>query len=250
MTYLELKDLHVSVDQKEILKGINLKIKRGEIHAIMGPNGAGKSTLCFAVMGHPRYRITRGQIILEGEDITNLPPNERARKGLFLAFQNPVAIPGLNFANFLRYAYNSSRGIDAAKKGEEIISSVHFRKMLEEKMRILGIKKGFIERDLNEGFSGGEKKKAEILQLAILDPKFAFLDEIDSGLDIDGIKKIASYINELSSNLGLVLITHYQRILKYIKPKYVHVMVNGRIVKTGDVSLAEELEERGYESFI
>jgi Fe-S cluster assembly ATP-binding protein len=250
MSYLEIKDLHVNVEEKEILKGISLKIKKGEIHAIMGPNGAGKSTLCFAIMGHPKYKITKGRIILDGEDITSLQPDERARKGLFLAFQYPVAVPGLNFASFLRYAYHASRR-DIANKSEEVISSLQFQKMLEEKMSSLGIKKSFAERDLNEGFSGGEKKKAEILQLAVLQPKFAFLDEIDSGLDIDGVKKVASCINKLAKDgISLVLITHYQRILKYVKPDYVHIIADGKIVKTGDAGLAEELEKKGYGGFV
>jgi Fe-S cluster assembly ATP-binding protein len=251
MSYLEIKDLHVNVEEKEIVKGINIKIKKGEIHAIMGPNGAGKSTLSYAVMGHPKYKITKGQIILEGEDITSLPPDERARKGIFLAFQYPVSIPGLNLANFLKYAYNASKGKDVTNKGEEIVSSLQFQKILKEKMKLLGIKESFVERNLNEGFSGGEKKKAEILQLAVLDPKFAFLDETDSGLDIDALRTVASGINKIASEkIGIVIITHYQRILRYIKPDYVHIMVDGKIVKTGDVGLAEELEEKGYESFV
>ena len=251
MSCLEIKDLHVNVEEKEIVKGINIKIKKGEIHAIMGPNGAGKSTLSYAVMGHPKYKITKGQIILEGKDITSLPPDERARKGLFLAFQYPVSIPGLNLANFLKYAYNASKRRDITNKGEEIISSLQFQKILKDKMKLLGIKQSFVERNLNEGFSGGEKKKAEILQLAILEPKFAFLDETDSGLDIDALRTVASSINKLSSEkIGMIIITHYQRILRHIKPDYVHIMIDGRIVKTGDARLAEELEEKGYEDFV
>jgi len=250
MSYLELRDLHVKVEEKEIIKGVNLKIKQGEIHAIMGPNGAGKSTLGYTVMGHPKYIVTKGQIILDGEDITSLPPNERAHKGVFLAFQYPVTIPGLNLANFLRYVYNASKGKDVTNKGEELISTLQFQKILKEKMKLLGLKESFVQRNLNEGFSGGEKKKAEILQMAILEPKFAFLDETDSGLDIDSLKIVASGINKIASDkIGIVLITHYQRILKYVKPDYVHIMIDGRIVKTGDASLADELEEKGYEAF-
>jgi Fe-S cluster assembly ATP-binding protein len=250
MSCLEIKDLHVNVEEKEIVKGINIKIKKGEIHAIMGPNGAGKSTLSYAVMGHPKYKITKGQIILEGEDITSLPPDERARKGLFLAFQYPVSIPGLSLANFLKYAYNASKGKNITNKGEEIVSSLQFQKILKEKMKLLGIKESFVERSLNEGFSGGEKKKAEVLQLAVLEPKFAFLDETDSGLDIDALKTVASAINKLvSDKLGIVIITHYQRMLKYIKPDYVHIMVDGKIIRTGGARLADELEEKGYEGF-
>lgn len=248
---LEIKNLHVEVEGKEIIKGLDLKVKQGEIHAIMGPNGAGKSTLSYAVMGHPRYRITEGQIFVDGEDIKELPVDERARRGIFLAFQYPVSIPGLNLANFLKHAYNAVRGKDITNKGEELVYTLQFQKILKEKMKILNIKESFVERNLNEGFSGGEKKKAEILQLAILQPRFAFLDETDSGLDVDSLKVVANGINKLfGPNLGIVLVTHYQRILRYIQPHFVHIMVNGKIVKTGNHKLAEEVEEKGYDEFV
>ncbi|MBU5688157.1 MAG: Fe-S cluster assembly ATPase SufC [Candidatus Aenigmarchaeota archaeon] len=251
MSILEIKNLHVEVEGKEIIKGLNLTIKQGEIHAIMGPNGAGKSTLSYAVMGHPRYKITKGSILFDGEDIKDIPPDQRAKKGLFLAFQYPVVIPGLNLANFLRHAYNAVKGKDITNKGEELVSVLQFQKILKEKMKLLGIKENFVERNLNEGFSGGEKKKAEILQLAILEPKFAFLDETDSGLDIDSLKTVSNGINKIAGpNLGIVIVTHYQRILKYIRPNYVHIMFDGKIVKTGDYSLTEELEEKGYDGII
>ncbi len=248
---LEIKNLHVEVEGKEIIKGLDLKVKQGEIHAIMGPNGAGKSTLSYAVMGHPRYNITQGQILIDGEDIKELPVDERARKGIFLAFQYPVSIPGLNLANFLKYAYNAVKGKDIKNKGEELVYTLQFQKILKEKMKVLNIKESFVERNLNEGFSGGEKKKAEILQLAILQPRFAFLDETDSGLDVDSLKVVANGINKLfGPNLGIVLVTHYQRILRYIQPHFVHIMVNGKIVKTGNHKLAEEVEEKGYDEFV
>ncbi|MBU5690011.1 MAG: Fe-S cluster assembly ATPase SufC [Candidatus Aenigmatarchaeota archaeon] len=251
MSKLEIKDLYVSVEGKEILKGVNLKIEQGQIHAIMGPNGAGKSTLSYAIMGHPRYKITKGKIILDGEDITDLPADEKAKKGLFLAFQYPVAIPGLTLSNFLRHAYNSVKGKDVTNKGEELLSTLQFQKILKQKMKLLKMKEEFANRYLNDGFSGGEKKKAEILQLAVLEPKFAFLDETDSGLDVDALKVVSNGVNKLvGPHLGVVVITHYQRMLKYIKPDYVHIMFNGKIIKTGDYKLAEELEERGYEEII
>ncbi|MCX8178837.1 MAG: Fe-S cluster assembly ATPase SufC [Candidatus Aenigmarchaeota archaeon] len=251
MSTIEIKDLHVSVEGKEILKGVNLKIEQGQTHAIMGPNGAGKSTLSYAIMGHPRYKITKGKIILDGEDITDLSADEKAKKGLFLAFQYPVAIPGLTLSNFLRHAYNSVKGKDVTNKGEELLSTLQFQKVLKQKMKLLKMKEDFANRYLNDGFSGGEKKKAEILQLAVLEPKFAFLDETDSGLDVDALKVVSNGVNKLvGPNLGVVVITHYQRMLKYIKPDYVHIMFDGKIIKTGDYKLAEELEEKGYEDII
>lgn len=251
MSTLEIKDLHVEVEGKQILKGVNLKIHKGQIHAIMGPNGAGKSTLSYALMGHPKYKITQGSIFLDGEDITDLSADEKAKKGLFLAFQYPVAIPGLTLSNFLRHAYNSVKGKDVSNKGEELLSTLQFQKILKQKMKLLKMKEDFANRYLNDGFSGGEKKKAEILQLAVLEPKFAFLDETDSGLDVDALKIVSNGVNKLvGPNLGIVVITHYQRILKYIKPEYVHIMFDGKIIKTGDYKLAEILEEKGYDGVI
>lgn len=248
---LQIKDLHVSVNDKEILKGVSLKIRQGEIHALMGPNGAGKSTLSYVLMGHPNYKITSGEILFEGININELKPNERAKLGLFLAFQYPVAVPGVSLFNFLKSAYNATRGKKSGNKGEELISTLQFQKILNEKMKMLKIDASFANRYLNDGFSGGEKKKAEILQMAVLQPKIAILDETDSGLDIDALKIVANGVNKLiGPNLGVLIVTHYQRILRYIKPDYVHVMINGKIVKTGKHELAERLEEEGYESII
>ncbi|MFH8080909.1 MAG: Fe-S cluster assembly ATPase SufC [Candidatus Aenigmatarchaeota archaeon] len=240
MNSLQIIDLHVQVDEKEILKGINLKISEGEIHAIMGPNGSGKTSLCFAIAGHPRYRITKGKIMLNGNDITFLSPDERAKNGIFLAFQNPVSFPGLNFESFLRQAYNSMK--------KDKVSVFQFKKILKEKIKF---GRSLLSRDLNDGFSGGEKKKAELLQLLMLQPKFAFLDEIDSGLDVDSLKQVCNEIKKLSEKgVAIVLITHYKRILSYIKPNHVHILVDGKIIKSGDYSLAEEVEESGYNIFL
>ncbi|MEW6095920.1 MAG: Fe-S cluster assembly ATPase SufC, partial [bacterium] len=209
---LEIKDLHVSVNDKEILKGVNLTIKQGEIHALMGPNGAGKSTLSYTLMGHPNYKITSGKILFEGKDITEMSPDERAKLGLFLAFQYPVAIPGVSLFNFLKSAYNSVKGKKASNKGEELVSALQFQKIINEKMKMLKIDSNFANRYLNDGFSGGEKKRAEILQLAVLEPKIAILDETDSGLDIDALKIVANGVNKLvGPNLGVLVVTHYQR---------------------------------------
>lgn len=251
MSYkLEIKNLHASVDEKEILKGVNLTIKQGEVHALMGPNGAGKSTLSYVLMGHPNYKITSGKIFFNEEDITKLPPNERAKLGLFLAFQYPVAVPGVSLFNFLKSSYNAIKGKKATNKGEELISTLQFQKIINKKMKILKVDADFINRYLNDGFSGGEKKKAEILQLAVLEPKIAILDETDSGLDIDALKIVANGVNKLvGPNLGVLVVTHYQRILRYIQPNYVHVMVAGKIVETGGKELAERLEEEGYNFF-
>lgn len=237
---LEIKNLHVSVDGKEILKGVNLSIKENEVHAIMGPNGSGKSTLSFALMGHPKYKITEGNITLDGRELTELSPDERARLGLFLGFQYPTEISGVSLFNFLKTAYNSVKS--------EKVSSMEFREILKGNMKTLGVEEAFVNRYLNEGFSGGEKKRGEILQMSILKPKIAVLDETDSGLDVDSLKIVASGINKLRNpENGILLITHYQRILRYIKPDFVHVMIDGRIAKSGGHDLAEELEEKGYD---
>jgi len=243
---LEVRNLHVSVEDKEILRGVNLTVKQGEIHALMGPNGSGKSTLANAMMGHPNYDITDGQIMFKGVDILELGPDERSRMGLFLAFQYPVAIPGVTVANFLRTAINSRRKAkDSEDKG---IPIPEFRKLLKEKMSALDMSHDVAARYLNDGFSGGEKKRAEILQLATLEPDVAVLDETDSGLDIDALKVVAEGVNRLvGPGLGVLVITHYQRLLSYIVPQYVHVMFEGRIVESGGADLAEKLEELGYE---
>ncbi|MCS7135069.1 MAG: Fe-S cluster assembly ATPase SufC [Candidatus Aenigmarchaeota archaeon] len=248
MSSLEIKNLHVSVEDKEILKGVNLTLNKGEIHALMGPNGSGKTTLCFAIMGHPNYRVTQGNILLNGEDITHLSPTERAKKGIFLAFQSPPEIEGLKLNSFLWHAYNSVNGANF-DKGEEIVSLEKFKKIADEKAKSLSLKKTFLERNVNEGFSGGERKKSEILQLLVLQPQFALLDEIDSGLDVDALKRVTNAIHKYSKNIGIMLVTHYKRILSYIKPTCVHVMLDGKIFKTGDISLVEEIEKKGYNSF-
>lgn len=244
---LEIKDLHVSVEGKEILKGLNLIIREGETHAIMGPNGSGKSTLAYTIMGHPRYKIEKGQILFNGNDITKLTPDKRAKLGLFLGFQYPMEVTGVTLFNFLKTAYNSMK---SNGKDGETVSALEFKKMLEEKMGKLKMDQEFMKRYLNEGFSGGEKKRCEVLQLAVLEPKIAVLDETDSGLDIDALRIVAEGIKTLSdtTGFGTLLITHYQRILQYIKPQFVHVMFNGRIIKSGDEKLAEQLEREGYES--
>ncbi len=243
---LEIRNLHVSVEDKPILKGVNLTVKQGEIHALMGPNGSGKSTLAYTLMGHPHYRVEAGQIIFKGVDLLELGPDERARLGLFLAFQYPVAVPGVSVANFLRSAINARRKmLDPEDKG---IPIPEFRKLLKEKMALLEMDASFAGRYLNDGFSGGEKKRAEILQLAMLQPEIAILDETDSGLDIDALRTVAHGVNALAGpNLGILVITHYQRILNYIKPDFVHVMFQGRIVESGGRDLALELEEKGYD---
>ena len=243
---LEIRNLHVNVADKPILKGVNLIVREGEIHALMGPNGSGKSTLSNTIMGHPAYEVTAGQVIFEGVDIVELEADERARLGLFLAFQYPVAIPGVTVANFLRNAINARmKADDSASKGIPIPA---FRKLMVEKMDMLEMDHGFAGRYLNDGFSGGEKKRAEILQMAVIDPKIAILDETDSGLDIDALRIVSEGVNRLSGpDLGVLVITHYQRILNYIKPQFVHIMMDGQIVESGGPSLALELEERGYD---
>jgi Fe-S cluster assembly ATP-binding protein len=237
---LEVEDLRVRVEDKEILKGIDLTVRQGEVHALMGPNGSGKSTLAGALMGRPGYQITRGRIRFKGLDITELKPDQRAQLGLFLAFQYPTEIPGVSVVNFLRSAYK-------AVKSEQI-SALAFRKRMKEKMALLGIEDAMVNRYVNQGFSGGEKKKNEVLQLAVLAPEIAILDETDSGLDIDSLKAVATGVQQLiGPNLGVLLITHYQRILNYITPDHIHVMLNGRIVLSGGPELAPELEQKGYE---
>ncbi len=241
MSVLEIKDLHVSIEDKEILKGLNLTLKTGEIAAIMGPNGTGKSTLSAAIMGNPNYEVTQGQILFDGQDILELATDERARLGLFLAMQYPAEIPGITNAEFIRAAMN------AGKEDDEKVSIRQFITKLDEKMELLGMKEEMAERYLNEGFSGGEKKRNEILQLLMLEPKFALLDEIDSGLDIDALKVVSKGVNAMrGEGFGAMIITHYQRLLNYIKPDVVHIMMDGRIVMTGDAQLAARLEKEGY----
>ncbi|MFN8435832.1 MAG: Fe-S cluster assembly ATPase SufC [Anaerolineales bacterium] len=246
MSQLEIKDLHVSIEDKEILKGLTLTIKQGETHAIMGPNGTGKSTLAYTLMGHPNYTVTSGEVLIDGENVLEMEPDERSRAGIFLAFQYPVAIPGVTVANFLRSAINSRRRAENPEdKGMPI---PEFRKMLKEKMDALKMDHTFAGRYLNDGFSGGEKKRAEILQMATLKPRFAILDETDSGLDIDALRIVSEGVNALSGpELGVLVITHYQRLLNYIKPQFVHVMMGGRIVESGGPELALHLEDQGYD---
>ncbi len=246
MSQLEIRNLHVSIEGKEILKGVDLTVEQGKVHAIMGPNGTGKSTLAYTLMGHPSYIVTEGEVLFKGQNILELEPDERSRLGIFLAFQYPVAIPGVTVANFLRTAVNARRR--AANPEDKGIPIPEFRKMLKDKMSLLKMDPAFAGRYLNDGFSGGEKKRAEILQMATLDPEVAILDETDSGLDIDALRIVADGVNALmNKNMGVLVITHYQRLLNYIKPDYVHVMLNGRIVESGGPDLALHLEEKGYE---
>jgi len=242
---LEIQNLHVAVDGKPILKGLTLAVRKGEIHALMGPNGSGKSTLANALMGNPKYEVTEGKIFYRGEDVLELSADERARKGLFLAFQYPTAIPGVSLANFLRTALNARR----REMGEtKPIPPKEFRTLVKEHMALLKMDESFAGRYLNDGFSGGEKKRAEILQMAVLRPEIAVLDETDSGLDIDALRIVSEGVNALTGpDLGVLLITHYQRLLNYIKPHFVHVLVDGRVVKSGGPDLALELEAQGYD---
>lgn len=245
---LEIRNLHVSVEDQPILKGVNLTVKQGEIHALMGPNGSGKSTLAYSLMGHPEYEVTAGQIIFDGEELLEMEPDERSHLGLFLAFQYPVAIPGVTLANFLRQALNARRKLDDPEdKGMPI---PEFRRLLKAKMDMLRMDHSFAGRYLNDGFSGGEKKRAEILQMAALEPTIAVLDETDSGLDIDALRIVSEGVNRLyeeDQDLGVLVITHYQRILNYIKPDFVHIMLDGQIVESGGPELALKLEQEGYD---
>jgi Fe-S cluster assembly ATP-binding protein len=242
MSQLEIKDLHIAIGEKPIVKGLTLTIRQGEVHAIMGPNGTGKSTLAKAIAGHPDYHITSGDVLIDGKSILELEPDERARAGIFLAFQYPSEIPGVSIANFLRAAQQARMA-----EGEELDASAYYKR-LYSKMDLLKIDRKFTSRAVNEGFSGGEKKRCEILQMAMLEPSFALMDETDSGLDIDALRIVAEGVNALrGEKLGVLLITHYQRLLNYIVPDFVHVMYDGRIVKSGDKTLALELESRGYD---
>jgi len=246
MASLVIKNLHVKVEDTIILKGLDLTVSQGEVHAIMGPNGTGKSTLAYTVMGHPAYSIIEGDILIDGESIIDLSPNERAHRGLFLAFQYPVALPGVSVANFLRSALNAK--VKRENPDDKGIPIIKFRKLLKSKMDLLKMDYSFGGRYLNEGFSGGEKKRAEILQLAVLEPRFAILDETDSGLDIDAVRIVSEGVDKLSGDdLGILVITHYQRILNYIQPQFVHIMFDGRIVESGNSELAHYLEEHGYD---
>lgn len=246
MSELVIRNLHVNIEGKEILKGLDLTIRQGEIHAIMGPNGTGKSTLAYSLMGHPSYEVTDGEAIFKGINILDLEPDERARMGLFLAFQYPVAIPGVSVANFLRASINARRRVE--NPSDKGISIPEFRKTLKEQMDRLRMDYAFASRYLNDGFSGGEKKRAEILQMAAIRPEIAILDETDSGLDIDALRIVAEGVNSLRGpELGVMVITHYQRILNYIKPDFVHIMLGGKIVESGGPDLALHLEEQGYD---
>lgn len=246
MSEIIIRNLHAGIDGNEILKGVDLSVNQGEVHALMGPNGTGKSTLAYVLMGHPKYEVTEGEIIFKGENLLDLDPDTRARMGLFLAFQYPVAIPGVSVANFLRTAINARRKAeDSDDKG---IPIPEFRKMLKEKMDLLKMDHAFAGRYLNEGFSGGEKKRAEILQMAALQPEIAILDETDSGLDIDALRVVSDGVNALrGEELGVLVITHYQRILNYIEPDFVHIMLDGRIAESGGPELALTLDEQGYD---
>jgi Fe-S cluster assembly ATP-binding protein len=244
---LDIRNLHVSIDEQPILKGIDLVVKQGEIHALMGPNGSGKSTLAYALAGHPAYEPSAGRVIFDGEDLLEMEADERSHAGLFLAFQYPIAVPGVTLAKFLRQAINSRRQAD--DPDDKGISIPEFRRLLKSKMEMLGIDPKFAGRYLNEGFSGGEKKRAEILQMATLEPKIAIMDETDSGLDIDALRVVSEGANQLKEEIGMgmLVITHYQRILNYITPDKVHIMLDGRIVESGGPELAHKLEESGYD---
>jgi Fe-S cluster assembly ATP-binding protein len=244
-TTLQIKNLHASVDGKPILKGVNLTVRQGEIHAIMGPNGSGKSTLSRVIMGDPQYKVDEGEILLDGKSVLDLEPDERARLGLFLSFQYPMEVPGVSLSNFLRTAYNSIHPTQQ-------LSVFKFQPLLETRLSELGMQQNFANRYVNDGFSGGEKKRCEILQMSVLEPKIAVLDETDSGLDVDALKIVSEGANRISARtgMGVLLITHYQRILKYVKPQFVHVFVDGKIVQSGDSKLAEELENSGYAKYL
>lgn len=246
---LEINNLHVNIGENRILKGIDLTVKQGEIHALMGPNGSGKSTLAYSLAGHPHYDASTGQALFDGQDLLELEADERSRAGLFLAFQYPVAVPGVTVAKFLRQAINSRR--KATNPEDTGMPIPEFRRLLRAKMDVLGIDQKFAGRYLNEGFSGGEKKRAEILQMAMLEPEFCIMDETDSGLDIDALRTVADGVNALfTSDMAMLVITHYQRLLNYIKPNFVHIMADGRIVTSGGPELAVELEDLGYDKFM
>lgn len=255
MSVLEIRNLHASVEDTEILKGVNLTLRSGEIHALMGPNGSGKSTLAYVIAGHPHYTVTEGDILLDGESILEMEADERCRAGLFLAFQYPVAVPGVSVANFLRTAVSNVRGYTSRPAdenrpgmiGSNLMPMREFRRELNDKMGQYNVDPSFARRYLNDGFSGGEKKRTEVLQMAMLEPKFAILDESDSGLDIDALRVVSDGINKLATaDRGFLLVTHYQRILNYVKPNYVSIFNNGRVVMTGGPEVAHMLEERGY----
>lgn len=245
---LKIEGLHVAIEGKEILKGVDLTIRQGEVHALMGPNGSGKSTLSYALMGHPNYDVTSGRVSIDGVDLLELEPDERAKAGLFLAFQYPTAIPGVTLANFLRHAVSNIRNPER-KEGEDLMPMRDFRKEMREAMDELGVDAEFARRYLNEGFSGGEKKRAEVLQLAMLRPAFAILDETDSGLDIDAVRVVSEGVNRVAERVGsgVLVITHYQRILNYIRPQFVHILFGGRIVESGGPELVDRLEQEGYD---
>lgn len=243
---LEIKNLHASADETNILKGINLEINPGKVHVLMGPNGSGKSTLSKVLMGHPEYDVTEGEMLLDGEMLNNMAPDERAHAGLFVAMQYPTEVPGVNLANFLRLIYNSR-----FDEKEDQLPVFKFRKLLREKLEFLGMSEDFMNRNLNEGFSGGEKKKTEILQLAVLEPKYAILDETDSGLDVDALKTVFEGVQKTISEykkMGVLIITHYERIFDYITPDYIHVMKDGKIIKTGGIEIAQKIHKAGYKS--
>jgi Fe-S cluster assembly ATP-binding protein len=245
----DIKDLRVSVEGREILKGVSLGISKGEVHAVMGPNGSGKSTLSNTLMGHPGYEVTGGKVLYKGQDLLELEPDERARLGVYLAFQYPTVVPGVTMANFLRTALNARRGYDGKDKSKAITPR-EFRTLLKEPMQTLRMDDSFLSRYVNDGFSGGEKKRAEILQMAVLKPEIAILDETDSGLDIDSIRFVSDAINALrGADLGVLIITHYSRILEFIKPDFVHVLVNGQVVESGGPEVAGQLEQSGYSAW-
>ena len=241
---LEIRNLHATVDGNQILKGIDLTVKKGEIHAIMGPNGSGKSTLAKVLAGHPQYEVTEGEVLYEGRNLLEMPPDERAREGVFMAFQYPIEVPGVSNAQFLRLAYNEKR----KHQGEEELDPLEFKDLLNERAKIVEMDASFMSRSVNEGFSGGEKKRNEILQMAVLQPKLAILDETDSGLDIDALRVVANGVNQLQTpDNAIIVVTHYQRLLNYIVPDFVHVLAHGRIAREGGKELALELEEKGYD---
>ena len=241
---LEIRNLHAAIDGNEILKGINLTVRKGEVHAIMGPNGSGKSTLAKVLAGHPQYEVTAGEVLYEGKNLLEMAPDERAREGVFMAFQYPIEVPGVSNAQFLRLAYNEKR----KHHGEEELDPLEFKDLLKERAKVVEMDASFMSRSVNEGFSGGEKKRNEILQMAVLEPKLSVLDETDSGLDIDALRVVANGVNQLlTPDNAIIVVTHYQRLLNYIVPDFVHVLSNGRIVREGGKELALELESKGYD---